>query len=149
MPEAAAAAVCGIGEHDTKADLSTQHTIKLGESNVGGLVPLRRLRHTCLGQAGGIRGPDLRQIQPQRERHRHLPTSERQRHQGLAVRLLAQHGRILRRHPNRMLALFRQRRVTNDEHRIRATDQSIRLHDKLALERRFVPNAGANKMMEP
>src|SRR6185436_14058831 len=48
----------------------------------------------------------------------------------------------------RMLALLRQRRVVNDKHRIRATDQSIRLHDKLALERRLVPNAGANKMMQ-
>src|SRR5829696_7314431 len=47
-----------------------------------------------------------------------------------------------------MLALLRQRRVVDHEHRIRATDQSIRLHEKLALERRFVPNAGADKMME-
>src|SRR5829696_445616 len=66
----------------------------------------------------------------------------------MAVRLLAQHGRILLRHPSRMLDLLRQRRVVNDKHRIRTTDQSIRLHDKLALERRLVPNAGANKMME-
>ena len=61
VPEAAAAAVCGIGKHDAKADLSTQHTIELSESNLGlGPVPLRRLRHTCLGQAGGILSPDLR-----------------------------------------------------------------------------------------
>src|SRR5829696_4648524 len=66
----------------------------------------------------------------------------------MAVRLLAQHGRILLRHPSRMLDLLRQRRVVNDKHRIRTTDQSIRLHDKLALERRLVPNAGANKVME-
>lgn len=70
VPEAAAAAaaVCGIGEHDAEADPSTQHTIELGESNLGlGPVQPHRLRHTCLGQAGGVFGPDLRQIKPQRK----------------------------------------------------------------------------------
>jgi hypothetical protein len=75
-------------------------------------------------------------------------TGKREGDQSLAVRRLAQHGRILRCDADRMLALLRQRRVVDHEHRIRATDQSIRLHEKLALERRFVPNAGANKMME-
>ena len=74
--------------------------------------------------------------------------SERQRYQRLAVRLLAKHACILRRDPDRVLALLRQGRVIDDEHRIRAANLPIGLDQQLGFERRFVPNASPDKMME-
>jgi hypothetical protein len=73
---------------------------------------------------------------------------ERHRDQRLTVGLLAEHRRILRRDADRLLALFRQRRVVNDEHRIGAADQSIRLYEKLPFERGLVPEAGTNEVMK-
>jgi hypothetical protein len=82
----------------------------------------------------------LRQEQPQANHHRNLAARQRQRHQGLTIRSLAQGRRILRPDPDRMRPLLRQRRVVDDEEGVGAADSLVRLDRKLKLQRTLVPD---------
>ena len=73
---------------------------------------------------------------------------ERHRDQRLTIGLLAEHGRILRRDADRLLALLRQRRVVDHQHRVGATDQPVRLHEQLGLQRCGIPQASSNEMVQ-
>src|SRR5580704_6281926 len=90
----------------------------------------------------------LRQEQPYADHHWDLAARQRQRHQGLAIRSLAQGRRILRRDPHRMRPLLRQSRVVNDEEGVRAADQLVRLERKLTLQRSLVPDAIRHEMVQ-
>ena len=50
---------------------------------------------------------------------------------------------------DRMRALLRHRGIVDHYHRIAATDEPVRLNEQLRLQRRRIPNAGRNKMMQP
>ena len=54
----------------------------------------------------------------------------------------------MRRDPDRMRPLLRQRRVVDDKDCIGAPDQLVRLDREFLFQRRFVPDAARNEMMQ-
>src|ERR1700683_1478387 len=55
---------------------------------------------------------------------------------------------VLRRDPDRMRPLLRQRRVVDDKGCAGAPDQLVRLDRKFLFQKRFVPDAARNEMMQ-
>ena len=49
---------------------------------------------------------------------------------------------------NRTIALLRHRRVVDDQHRIFAADQAIGLNEQFRLQRRRIPEAISDKMVQ-
>ena len=79
---------------------------------------------------------------------RHFAPRKRQRHQCLAIGRLAERRGILWSDTDRTIALLRHRRVVDDQHRILAADQAIGLNQQLRLQRRCIPNAISNEMVQ-
>ena len=106
------------------------------------------LGHAGLRHPVGGPGPAFRQEQPQADHHRNLVPRQRQRHQRLAIGGLAERRGVLRRDPDRMRPLLRQRRVVDDKNCAGAPDQLVRLDREFLFQRRFVPDAARNEMMQ-
>ena len=65
---------------------------------------------------------------------RNFALRQRQRHQRLAIGRFAKSRGVLRRDADRMRTLLRQRRVVDDEHRLRDADQAIGLEGEFFLQ---------------
>lgn len=106
-------------------------------------------RYTGLVQASEVTRPGLRQEQAQGHRHGNLALGQGERDERLAVRVLAQNRGILGRDPDRMAALLRQGCVVNDQVGIRPTHQPVGLGQEFGFERRGIPAACGDEMVEP
>jgi hypothetical protein len=142
-------AIACIRQHRRKPNASGADAVDLGQRN----LRLRPRRPPVLGHAGlrhpvGGAGPALRQKQAQADHHRNLVPRQRQRHQRLAIGGLAERRGVLRRDPDRMRALLRQRRVVDDKDCAGAPDQLVRLDREFLFQPRFVPDAARNEMMQ-
>jgi hypothetical protein len=149
LAELGAHAIAGVGENRSETHAGGGQTIEFGERDLR-LGPRRAIlnRHAGALQSSLIAGPGLRQEQSQAHHHRDLASRQRQRHQGLAIGGLAQSRSILRSDPDRMRSLLRQRRVIDDEERVRAANQPVGLIGKLPLQWSLAPHSGRHKMME-
>ena len=150
LTELGAHAVPCVGEDRPEANAGGNQAIKFGERDLR-LGPRRAIfgGHASALEPSFVAGPGLRQEQPQAHHHRNLATRQRQRHQGLAIGRLAQGRRILRRDPDRMRPLLRQRRVVDDEEGACAADQLVGLDGKLTLQRSLVPDPVRHEMVQP
>ena len=149
LAERRAQAVTGIRHDAAKTHTSRHHAVDLGQGNLG-LRAGRSItrRHAGAFQAVSIARPALRQKQAQGHHHRHLTAGQRQRYQRLAIGVLSQRRGILRRDPDRMLPLLRQRGVVDHQHRIAAPDKPIRLNKEFLLQGRRIPDAGRNEVVQ-
>ena len=135
-----------IGQHAAEADTGSAQAVNLGKRD----LRLRSSDAMLDWNAGPLQSqriarPALRQEQAQRQHDRHLAAGQRQRHQRLAIGVLAQDRSILRRDADRVLALLRQRRVVDHQHRIIATNEAVGLGEQLGFERRRIPDPAATK----
>jgi hypothetical protein len=105
------------------------------------------LRHAHRQAAFGIVGPLRRQEEPERDADRHLLTGEREGDERLAVRRLARSPGVLARHADRALPLLEQRRVVDDQHRVRAADQRLGLLGEHVLQRHRIPARRADEVV--
>jgi hypothetical protein len=101
LTELGAHAIAGVGENRPEANAGGDQAIEFGERNLR-LGPRRAIfgGHAGAIEPSFVAGPGLRQEQPQADHHWDLAARQRQRHQGLAIRSLAQGRRILRRDPD-------------------------------------------------
>ena len=150
LTELGAHAVPCVGEDCPEANAGGDQAIEFGERNLR-LGPRRAILGGHAGplEPSFVAGPDLRQEQSQAHHHRDLDARQRQRHQGLTIRSLAQCRRILRPDPDRMGPLLRQRRVVDDKEGVPAADQLVRLDRKLKLQRTLVPDPVRHEMVQP
>ena len=111
-------------------------------------APPAVLGHSGLRRPVGSAGPAFRQKQAQADHHRNLFPRQRQRHQRLAIGGLAERRGVLRRDPDRMRPLLRQRRVVDDKDCAGAPDPLVRLDREFLFQQRFVPDAARNEMMQ-
>lgn len=149
MPERPADAVAGIGQHAAEAHAGGGDAVDLGQGDLGlGLRHTRRLGHAGGRATDGIVGPALGQEQPQPDRDRHFAARERERHQCLAVRLLAELAAILRPDTHEARALLRDGRVIDHQHRVRAADQLIGRIGQHAPQRRILPRGTADEVVQ-
>src|SRR4051794_1294312 len=88
------------------------------------------------------------QEQPQPDRDGHLPASQGQRDQRLAVRPLAQLAAVLPRHAHRERALLRQGRIVDHQRRLRPAHQLVGLLGQHSPERRVIPGRAGNEMLQ-
>ena len=122
----------------------------ISASAISGFVRAARqvLGHAGLRHPLGVAGPAFRQKQAQADHHRNLVPRQRQRHQRLAIGGLAERRGVLRRDADRMRPLLRQRRVVDDKDCAGSADQLVRLDREFLFQRRFVPDAARNEMMQ-
>ena len=149
MPERRAQAIAGISQHASEMHAGRSHPVDFVDGDLG--FTAERLavhRNPCRFHANRIARPALRQEQLQAHHHRHLAARQRHRDQRLAVGGLPQGRGILRGNADRMAALLRQRRVVDHQHRVGATDQPVRLHEQLGLQRCGIPQASSNEMVQ-
>jgi hypothetical protein len=98
-------------------------------------------------QTHRITRPTLGNEQPYCHHDRHFTPRKRQRHQCLAIGRLAKRRGILRSDTNRTIALFRHRRIIDDQHRIFTADQAIGLNEQFRLQWRRIPDAIRDEMV--
>ena len=136
LAERRAHPVTGIRQNAAKAYTGRDGTIDLHQSQFR-LGSCRSIfgRNTRALQPSPIARPTLGQKQPQRQHHRHFAARQRQRHQGLAVRGLAQRRSILRSDTDRMRAFLGYRGVVDHQHGIAAADQLVCLNQQFRLHR--------------
>jgi hypothetical protein len=150
LTELCARAIARVGENRAKANPGGDEAIEFGERDLR-LRPRQAMvgGRTDALEPSGISGPVLRQEQPEADHYWDFAARERQRHQRLAIGGLAQSGGVLRRNPNRMRPLLRQRRVVDDEKGVGAADDLIGLNRQLPLQRRLVPQSVRHEMVQP
>ena len=66
----------------------------------------------------------------------------------MAIRVLAQGGGVLRRHADRVAALLRQRRIVDHQNRAVPADQPVGLGEQFRFQRRRIPNAGGDEVVQ-
>ena len=96
----------------------------------------------------GIVRPALGQEEPQPHHHRHFARCQRQRHQRLAVGVLAKRRGVLRRDADRVTPLLRQRRIVDDQPGIVTADLSVGFGEQRRLQRRGVPDAARDEVVQ-
>ena len=150
LPKGGAQPIPGIGEHAAEPYACRVQPVDLLDRD-SGLAPERPVLvgHPSAGHPVRVICPALGEEQAERRRHRHLAAGERQRHQCLAIRVLAERGGILRGHADRMDAFLGQGGVVDHQHGVRAADQAIRLYEQCGLQGRAVPTAGDDEVMQP
>ncbi len=149
LPEGRGEAITSISQHAAKAQAGRARPIDLGERDLGlGPIASVIVRHAGPGQSRGIARPALGQEQPQPHHDRHFAGSQRQRHQGLAVGVLAQGRGVLRRDADRAFALLRKGRVVDDQPSLGAADHPVGLSEQGLLERRGVPNTAGDEVVK-
>ena len=149
LTERSARAVSGIGQHAAKAGTGGDDAVNLLDGDL-------RLCQSDLpipgdarpGHPLGIVRPGLGKEEPQADHHRHLAGRQGQRNQRLAVGRLAERGSVLRRDPNRVLPLLRQRRVVDDEKAPLITNQAISFRQQGGFEGGAVPHTCGDEMVK-
>jgi hypothetical protein len=127
LAERSAGAVPGIGEHAAKAGTGGDDTVDLLDGDLRFCqsdLPIfgnARPRHSI-----GVVRPGLGKEEPQPHHHRHFARRQGHRDQRLAIGRFAERGSVLRRDPDRVLPLFRQRGVVDDE-KAPLADVTVRL----------------------
>jgi hypothetical protein len=106
------------------------------------------LGYTGTVEPGGIGSPALGQKQPQSHHDRHFARSQRQRHQRLAVGVLAKRRGILRRDADRVAPLLGERGVVHDQPRIVPANLSVGLRKEHLLQRRSIPHAARDEVVQ-
>ena len=149
LTERRAHPITGIRQHAAEAHTGRDHTIDLRQGDLR-LRPCRSIfgRNARSLQPCPITRPTLGKEKTQRHHHRHFAARQRQRHQRLAVGGLAQRRSILRSDTDRMLALLRHRGVVDHQHGIAAADEPVRLNKQFCLQRRRIPDARSNEMVQ-
>ena len=149
LPERRAQAISGIGQHAAEAHAGGANPVDLGQRDLGlGPVGATVLGHAGTVEPGGIARPALGQEQPQPHHHRHLARGQRQRHQRLAVGVLAKRRGILRRDADRVAALLGQRGVVDDQPGIVPANLSVGLGEQRLLQRRGIPDAARDEVVQ-
>jgi hypothetical protein len=153
-------ALPGIRQHAAEADAGGECAVDLLECDPGpGHEGAPLFRHAVLVHPRGIGCPAFGQEQPQGDRHRHLATGQRQRHERPALGILAERARVAGRHTHPSPALLRQRvrranespdpllfRLTiDDETAIRPASEPLSLRRQPGPERRAIPPAGRDE----
>src|SRR6202167_2504683 len=140
--------VAAIREHVAERHAGRYDTRDLVERD----LPLRT-KHDLFGYAAlattrRVLGPRLGQVQPPRHRKRHLVTCQRQRHERLAVGVLAELSAVLMRDAYRMRALLHERRVVDDQVRVASPDQRVGLVEQNSLVVARVPCRRRDEVMK-
>jgi hypothetical protein len=149
LAEQRAVAVAGVGQHAAEAEAEAEQPVDLGQRHLA-LGPRRaaRLRHAGPLQPRRVDHPLAGQEELQRDGHRHLVPGQRQRHERLAVGVLAERPGVLARHAHRGRALLRQRRVVHHQHGVGPAEQRVRLGGEHGFERRAVPGRAGDEVVQ-
>jgi len=104
--------------------------------------------HACADEAVRIARPALGQEQTQANHDRHFARSQRQRHQRLAIGVLAQRRRVLRSDADRMASLLGQRGIVNDQPGIVTANHPVGFGEQHRLQPRGVPDATGDEVVQ-
>src|SRR3954471_6921605 len=141
--------IAGIRHHGPEANTGVEGPLQFGQGDLGlGARGLTCLWHARAPHAFGILRPSLGQKQAQGDRDGHFALGQRERDQGLTIRILAQRRGVLRGHPDRELAVLGQGGVIDDQDGVWPTDQPIRLGQQFGFERLVVPGADGDEMVQ-
>src|SRR5262245_54358593 len=141
--------IAGVREHAAKPYTGRHGTLDLHQSQLR-LRARRSIfgRHTRSIQPCPTARPTLGKKQPQREHDRHFASRQCQRHQGLAVRGLAQRRSILRSDTYRMRAFLGYRGVVDHQYGIAAADELVCLNQQFRLHRPGIPDPGRDEVVQ-
>ena len=111
-------AILGIAQHAAEAHALRPQATDLVQRDLPFGTEYHLGWHAHAHAPGQVIRPALGQEQPQRHGHRNFTAGQRQRHQRLAVRPLAELVAILALHADRVSPLLDQRGVVHDQHRV-------------------------------
>ena len=149
LPERRTQAIAGISKHAAKAHAGGANPVDLGQRDLGlGPVDTMAIGHAGTVEPGRIARPALGQEQPQPDHHRHFARCQRQRHQRLAVGVLAKRRGVLRSDADRVASLLGQRGIVDDQPGIVTADHPVGFGEQHRLQRRGVPDAARDEMVQ-